>query len=195
MQEHHRWPCSPFHHVQSHQPHVTGHVELCRPVLIICFASNANVTPVVATTGDGRVVGAEFRGAATDGVVGAEFTGALTAEWLSSLPRPPWSSPSSLSPSSSMVEDGDVELPATAVQLGSLVGSASRQRSPWSSMRVTGLETLVVWEEVGTEWVWLCVRVLIPLPSPGQGDALPRELTHLVIAMATSWQGAGESNP
>jgi hypothetical protein len=50
-----------------------------------------------------------------------------------------------------MEVDGDVELPATAVQLESLACSGSRQRSPWSSMLVTGLETLVVWEEVGTE--------------------------------------------
>jgi hypothetical protein len=50
-----------------------------------------------------------------------------------------------------MEVDGDVELPATAVQLESLACSGSRQRSPWSSMLVTGLETLVVWEEVGPE--------------------------------------------
>jgi hypothetical protein len=87
----------------------------------------------------------------TDGVVGVEFPGALTDEWLSSLPRPPWSSPRSLSPSSSMEVDGDMELPATTVQLESLACSGSLQRSPWSSMLVTGLDTLVVWEEVGTE--------------------------------------------
>jgi hypothetical protein len=87
----------------------------------------------------------------TDDVVGTEFPGALTDEWLSSLPRPPWSSPRSLSPSSSIEVDGDVEAPATAAQLGSLACSASRQRSPWSSMLVAGLDTLVVWEEVGTE--------------------------------------------
>lgn len=81
----------------------------------------------------------------TDGVVGVEFPGALTDEWLSSLLRPP----RSLSPSSSMEVDGDVEAPAA--QLGSLACSASRQRSPGSSMLFTGPDTLVVWEEGGTE--------------------------------------------